>query len=574
MFSYTSSKIFRMFLTVSLLLAMAVPSISAASQEKPGTIAVPGSKLQSYVEAMQPGWNLGNTFDATGADETSWGNPRVTKQLIKHIASQGYNSIRIPITWDHRMGEAPDYTIEPAFIDRIEEVVDWSLDAGLYVMINLHHDSWLWVNRMGTEHDEVLARYNAAWTQIADRFKDHSKKLSFESINEPRFSDGWGGGGEAHFQMLHELNASFHEIVRASGGNNAERPLVLPTLETNAGQDRLDALVDTFAELDDPNLIATVHYYGFWPFSVNIAGFTRFNEETKNDIVQTFDRVYQSLVAKGIPVILGEFGLLGFDKNTGTIEQGEKLKFFEYLLHYIQERGISHMLWDNGQHLNRLTLKWNDPQLHGMLKASWKSRSATAETDLIYLAKGATAEDAVIRLELNGNRLTGLRHEGKMLRQGIDYVLNGDTLTVKADLLAKLTASGAYGENAEITADFNKGEDWTFDVIVYDTPALQGAAGTTADFAIPTAFNGDRLATMEAVYAAGGNAGPQNWTSFKEFAYAFSPSYDTNEITLTQNFFNEVNDGDVVLTFHFWSGKTVKYTITKTGTAVVGNSAE
>ncbi|WP_419874042.1 cellulase family glycosylhydrolase [Candidatus Pristimantibacillus sp. PTI5] len=570
---HSSKKLISIIMSVTLLLAMILPSASAASQEGPA-IAIPKSKIQSYVEAMQPGWNLGNTFDATGVDETSWGNPRVTKQLIKHIASQGYKSIRIPITWDHRMGEAPDYTIDPAFLDRVEEVVDWSLDAGLYVMINLHHDSWLWVNRMGSEHDVVLARYNAAWTQIAERFKNESKKLSFESINEPRFSDGWGGNGEDNFAMLHELNASFHEIVRASGGNNSERPLVLPTLETNANQDRLDALVDTFAGLNDPNLIATVHYYGFWPFSVNIAGFTRFNEETKNDIVQTFDRVYTTLVAKGIPVILGEYGLLGFDKNTGTIEQGEKLKFFEYLLHYIQERGITHMLWDNGQHLDRSQLKWNDPQLHGMLKASWKGRSATAETDLIYLAKGEKTQDAVIKLELNGNRLTALRHNGKTLRKGTDYSVEGDILTVKASLLSKLTASGAYGENAELTADFNKGEDWMFDVIVYSTPELQNTAGTTSDFSIPTAFNGDRLATMEAVYAAGGNAGPQNWTSFKEFAYAFSPSYDTNEIKLTQNFFNEVNDGEVVLTFHFWSGKIVEYTVTKTGTTIVGAVAE
>nr|WP_318153463.1 cellulase family glycosylhydrolase [Paenibacillus vietnamensis] len=568
-----SSKLFTVLLSVAIMAAMLVPAAGAASKPEP-SIIVPKSKIQSYVEAMQPGWNLGNTFDATGADETSWGNPRVTKELIKHIASQGFKSIRIPITWDQRMGEAPGYEIDPAFMDRIEEVVNWSLDAGLYVMINLHHDSWIWVNRMGTEHDAVLARYNAAWTQIADRFKNYTHKLSFESINEPRFSDGWGGGGETHYAMLHELNVSFHQIVRSSGGNNAERPLVLPTLETSANQDRLDALVNTFEALNDPNLIATVHYYGFWPFSVNIAGFTRFNEETKNDIVQTFDRVYNSLVAKGIPVILGEFGLLGFDKNTGTIEQGEKLKFFEFLLHYIQERGITHMLWDNGQHLNRLELKWNDPQLFGMLKSSWKGRSAAAETDLIYVRKGAAAQDAVIDLELNGNLLTALRYDGKALRKGSDYTLQGNVLTVKAELLDKLTAAGEYGENAELKADFNKGEDWVFDVIVYDTPVLHNTAGTTAGFSIPASFNGDRLATMEAVYAAGGNAGPQSWTSFKEFSYVFSPSYETNEIKLTPNFFNEVNDGEVVLTFYFWSGETVTYTITKSGTAVTGTASE
>jgi len=565
-------KFYAILQAATLVIAMLAPAAGAAPDKPSDKVVVPKSNMQKYVEAMQPGWNLGNTFDALGGDETAWGNPRVTEQLIRHIASQGYKSIRIPITWDHRIGEAPDYAIDPAFLDRVEEVVNWALDAGLYVMINAHHDSWLWVSSMGTAHDDVRSRYDAAWTQIAERFKQYPKQLSFESINEPRFSDGWGESGEAHYAMLHELNDSFHAIVRASGGNNADRPLVLPTLETNAGQDRLDALVDTFETLNDPNLIATVHYYGFWPFSVNIAGYTRFDQTSIDDIDQTFDRVYDTLVSQGIPVILGEFGLLGFDKNTGTIEQGEKLKFFEYMLHYVQERGITHMLWDNGQHLNRYTLEWNDPQLFGMLKASLKGRSATAESDLIFLKQGAEVQDAVIRVELNGNKLTNLRHNGKPLCKCKEYTLKDGILTIKSSLLAKLTESGEYGEQAKLTAEFNKGADWTFDVIVYDTPVLQDAAGTTAAFAIPTAFRGDRLATMEAKYADGSNAGPQNWTSFKEFAYSFAPSYETNEIRLTPEFFNEVNDGEVTLTFHFWSGEVVEYTITKTGSAVVGSA--
>ena len=130
--------------------------------------------------------------------------------------------------------------------------------------------------------------------------------------------------------------------MRDSGGKNADRPLVLPTLWTTASQQNLDELTATITKLNDPNLIATVHYYGFWPFSVNIAGFTKFDEETKNDIITNFDNVYDSLVAKGIPVIIGEYGLLGFDKNTGTIEHGEILKYFEFLLKYEGEEHDHH----------------------------------------------------------------------------------------------------------------------------------------------------------------------------------------------------------------------------------------
>ncbi|WP_426452421.1 cellulase family glycosylhydrolase [Paenibacillus sp. S-38] len=563
-----------MLLAITLLLTMMQSNVSASrSSEKKE--AKEKNDIQSYVNKMQPGWNLGNTFDATGADETSWGNPRVTKEFIEEIAEQGFKSIRIPITWDQHTGSEPPYTIDPAYLDRVEEVVDWSLDEGLYVMINLHHDSWLWINQMNQpeKEAEILARYKAIWPQIAERFKNHSNKLLFESVNEPRFGSGWGADPVVSNQLVKKLNVSFHEIVRSSGGKNAVRPLVLPTFETSSSQENLDALYSTISGLNDPHLIATVHYYGFWPFSVNIAGFTRFNEETKNDIMQTFDRVHNTLVAKGIPVIVGEYGLLGFDKNTGTIEQGEKLKFFEFLLYYLQSKQITHMLWDNGQHFDRTTYEWKDAELFNMLKASWKGRSATAESDLVYVFKGQEVQDQSIRLDLQGNRLTGLKVSGKQLSKGRDYELEGSVLKLKASLLSKLTASGEFGESAVITAKFNKGADWNFRVLYVDTPVLENTSGTTAAFSIPTTFNGDRLATMEAVYAAGGNAGPQNWTPFKEFAYSFAPSYETNEIKLLENFFKETNDGEVILKFHFWSGKVITYHITKGGTQVTGKIA-
>lgn len=529
--------------------------------------------MQSYVEAMQPGWNLGNSLDAVGADETAWGNPRITQALIQQIAAQGYKSIRIPVTWDKHIGAAPTYTVESAYMNRVEEVVRWALDANLYVMINVHHDSWTWVSSMEPKHDEVLARYNALWTQIAPRFKDQPNKLMFESINEPRFSEG-GTTDEAKMnQMLQELNISFHKIVRASGGKNATRPLVLPGLDTAPAQTKINELYNTITKLNDPNLIATVHYYGYWPFSVNIAGHTTFDKDTKNDIIQTFDNVYNTFVAKGIPVIVGEYGLLGFDKHTGVIEQGEKLKFFEFLTYYMKEKKITGILWDNGQHFNRTTYKWSDPELFNVIKSSLKGRSSNADCDLIHLKKGTSAQDTKVTLNLNGNQLNTLSANSKQLKQGTDYTLSGDILTFKASLLTSLTTSGKYGENAAITAKFNKGADWNFRVVVYDTPKLSAVEGTTQAFTIPTDFRGSQLATMEAVYTNGGNAGPQDWTPYKEFGNTFSPAYDANGIKLLPEFFNSVKDGEVTLKFHFWSGDVVTYKITKSGTRVTGTTS-
>ncbi|WP_084134884.1 cellulase family glycosylhydrolase [Paenibacillus harenae] len=526
--------------------------------------------MQAYADAMQPGWNLGNTFDATGS-ETSWGNPSTTRELIGKLAGQGYKSIRIPITWKHRMGDAPDYNIDGAFMDRIQEVVDWSLDAGLYVMINLHHDSH-WIFDMESNYDDVLARYKAAWVQIADRFKNYPMELMFEGINEPRFSDDWGRDTQGYFDMLDVLNTSFHHIVRGSGGSNKERPLVLSTLTASASQKRLDELNKTIAKLDDNRIIATVHYYGFYPFSVNLGGVTTFNEEARNDLIQTFDRVHATFVAKGIPVIVGEFGLLGFDKSVDTIEQGEKLKYFEYLGYYAKQKQLTTMLWDNGQHYDRRAFEWKDPELYAVMEAALSGRSSTASTDQLFVKRDTAVTDQAVTLQLNGNTFTELRHGDRLLAKGVDYGLNGESLTIKAGLFESLLTE-EYGVQGTLTASFSAGADWHFDIIRYHTPILRNAEGTSGGLSIPTAFKGDRLATMEAAYASGGNTAPNEWTSYKEMAHSYKPAYDLNEITLTKEFLEQLKDGEVKLRMHFWSGEVIDYAITKTGTGIVGVSS-
>ncbi|WP_315094420.1 cellulase family glycosylhydrolase [uncultured Cellulomonas sp.] len=552
--------------TLTALAAAAALSLGLAGPAQAGDRS-PRSAAR-VVAAMQPGWNLGNTFDAVGADETAWGNPRVTQELLSVVRQQGFRSVRLPVTLGQHEGPAPDHTIDPAVLDRVEEVVDWALAEDLHVLLDLHHDSWMWTNAMPTRHDEVLAQFTATWAQLAERFRDHPRTLLFESINEPQFS---GSTGEAQeYALLDELNTAFHQVVRASGGRNADRVLVLPTLHTDSGQARLDSLVQTFTALDDPNLAATFHYYGYWPFSVNVAGGTRFDATAQQDVTDTFTRVRESLVAAGIPVILGEYGLLGFDRHTATIEQGEKLKFFEYLGYQARTSGVTTMLWDNGQHLDRTAFTWRDPALFAQISSSWKTRSGTASTDQVFVRPGAITEQTVT-LNLNGTRFRDLSLDGRKLKEGRDYQLSGSTLTLPAALLQRLSGDGTYGASAELVARFSQGVPWRIEVVNADTPVLADATGTIDAFTVPTDFRGDRLATMEARYLDGSNAGPHGWTSFKEFDVTFAPDAASGAILLRPAFFAEVADGaPVVLTFHFWSGATVRYTVVRDGTAVTG----
>ncbi|WP_327026964.1 cellulase family glycosylhydrolase [Micromonospora sp. NBC_01739] len=547
------------------------PPTTPPPTSPPPTTPPPTGDPMAYVAAMQPGWNLGNTFDSVGADETAWGNPRVTEAQLDAIRAQGFNSIRIPVTWSNRHGPAPSYTIDAAWLNRIKEVVGWALGDGFYVMINLHHDSWQWIHEMPSNRTTVLNRYNALWTQIAAAFRDASPRLHFESVNEPQFANSSGDAQNA--QLLHELNVNFHRIVRASGGNNATRMLVLPTLHTSSEQARINELTTTLNQLNDRNLIATVHFYGYWPFSVNVAGGTRFDATTQQDLVDAFDRVYNAFVARGIPVIIGEYGLLGFDRHTGTIQQGEKLKFFEYFGYYARHRQLTTQLWDNGQHFNRTTFAWRDAELINQIKSSWTTRSGTASSDQVYVPRTGSITAKTLTLNLNGTTFSGLRQGSTELVRGTDYTVSGNQLTLTASAVTRLVGNRAYGVNATLQARFSAGVPWRIDVISYDPPVLSNATGTTAAFAIPTQFRGDQLATMEARYADGSNAGPHDWTSFKEFDVTFAPDYTGNRITLTDTFFGEVRDGSpVTLTFHFWSGAQVTYRVTKSGGNVTGQT--
>lgn len=550
---------------LALSASLAAPAGAQTTPERRLTAAT-GSAVE-VVAAMQPGWNLGNTLDAVGADETAWGNPRVTQALFDQIEKQGFNSVRVPVTLGQYQGAAPGYTIDPVVLARVQEVVDLALAEDLIVLLDLHHDSWMWTNQMPTRHDEVVAQFTSTWQQLSERFRDYPRTLLFESINEPQFAGVTADQGDA---LLNELNTTFHQLVRSSGGQNADRVLVLPTLHTSSEQPRVDALNQTFAALADPNLAATIHFYGYWPFSVNVAGGTRFDAQVQQDLTDTFTRVRDSFVANGIPVIMGEYGLLGFDRHTGTIEQGEKLKFFEALGYAARTTGVTTMLWDNGQHFDRTAFVWRDPQLFSYISSSWTTRSGTASTDQVFVRTGAVTAQTVT-LNPNGMSFRGLYLGTQALKARSDYRLSGSTLTLSAALLDRLAGDGQYGTRAQLTVKYSVGLPWQINVIDFDTPVLQNATGTTDSFAIPTAFRGDRLATMEARYLDGTNAGPHNWTSFKEFDQTFAPDEAGGRILLRPAFFAEVNDGaPVTLTFHFWSGETVQYTVVRQGTAVTG----
>ena len=292
------------------------------------------------------GWNLGNTLDSydkdnsKNVDETYWGNPRATKALFDTVKAKGFNAVRIPVSWTNHLGA--DNTIDADWMNRVQEVVDYAMADDLYVILNMHHDDYTWFNPLYAQEDAVTEKYLKIWTQIADRFKDYDTKLLFEGMNEPRMvgsATEWTGGTSEERDVINHMQAKFVELVRASGGKNPDRTLIVTTHAASI----TDAAVGGLVLPQDDNLIVSIHNYSPWKFTTKDSpAERRFDSKGKIELDRQFAMLHGKFGSKGIPVIITEFG--AENKNNDSDRQA----FYSYYIQAAARYGIPCFIWDNG----------------------------------------------------------------------------------------------------------------------------------------------------------------------------------------------------------------------------------
>jgi hypothetical protein len=189
---------------------------------------------------------------------------------------------------------------------------------------------------------------------------------------------------------------------------------------------------------------------------------------------------------------------------------------------------------------------------------------------MLFVTSANKAKNITMNLTLNGNTLSSIYNGSTKLTSGTDYTYSNGVVTLKGTYVSKYI-TGSYGVKATLTMKFSAGADWTVYLNYYTTPVISSGSGSTSSFNIPVAFNGSKLSTLEAVYSDGTGAGPQNWTTYKQFNDAFTVNYSTNIVTMTSNFFSSCNDGVITLKLHFQSGEVLNCNITKSGTTVVSS---
>lgn len=358
-----SKKIIAIILSVIILFS----GVIFAVKDK---ILYPSYEMTESIEFAQSlgrGWNLGNTFDAcekhstekAGLEtETMWGNPETTKELFAFVKECGFDSIRIPITWAQHLGDAPDYTIDKAWLDRVQTVVDWALALDMKVIINVHHDDAFWLitdNAHKESSKEILTR---VWSQIAERFKDYDNNLVFETMNEPRVEfaeDEWQGNPESR-EVVNYLNFAALETIRNSGGNNKERFVLIPTYAASGLPENVEAL----ALPEDSRVIVSVHYY------FGTAHQSEFKDAEKEwaisekaELYKIFRTMHNCYIQKGYGVVKSEFGWTDRE-NIENLSTNAR-----YYVELAEKLGFSCMVWDNGESfglIDRTTLSEKYPE--------------------------------------------------------------------------------------------------------------------------------------------------------------------------------------------------------------------
>lgn len=362
--------------------AVLVGTVVAGSFTAPFSVQAAKKDITSFedlnqsqiVEAMGPGWNLGNQLESVTdnvPEETNWGNPVITEKLIQSVKAAGFKSIRIPVSYFAKIDDDKDYTIDSKWLDRVQEVVDYCIKNDLYAVINIHGDGyntidggWLLCN--GKNQTEIKKKYKKVWKQIAERFKNYDEHLLFESMNE-EFDGSYSEPNKEYYQNINDYNQIFVDTVRKTGDNNTKRWLIIPGWNTNidytAGDYGFklptDQHRDKSIDKEEQRIMISVHYYSPWDFCGGENGvITQWGNEADDPskTSTTCDETYMknqlnlmktTFADKGYPVFIGEYGSI--DKTSYDSENEYYRAYFaRKLCQLSRKNGCIPMYWDNG----------------------------------------------------------------------------------------------------------------------------------------------------------------------------------------------------------------------------------
>ncbi len=350
-----SKKLFSLksFVSVSVATVCLASAFRIAPPAMVETAAADTLNAWEITEQMKLGWNYGNSLDATASagtqladhagveSEIAWGNPKANQALFTEIKKKGFNTVRIPTTWFQHLDE--NNQIDPEWMARVKEVVDYCINEDMYVILNVHHENW--VNRadLGTAYDEMHTKLMAIWTQIANEFKDYDQHLVFECMNEPRAAGTdheWWGPTQDELNTINQLNADFVKLIRSIDSPYKDtRLLMIPGYCASSDITIMSKIVVP----DDDYVAVSVHAYSPYGFAMDatVEDHSVFTEAWSAELDGILSNIRKTFTDKDIPVVIGEFSA----SNYGNTEA--RCEWATQYISTTKKYGIPCVLWDN-----------------------------------------------------------------------------------------------------------------------------------------------------------------------------------------------------------------------------------
>jgi endoglucanase len=395
-----------------------------------------GWSRAKYVNDMFLGWNLGNTFDGSGT-ETGWGNPVTTQAMIDFVHKQGFKFMRLPVTWKGHFGAAPSYTIDAAFLARVVAVANYALNDSMYVMVNTHHDGttggWYNLGATGAAVTSTSAEVAAIWTQIANAFKTYSDYVLFEIFNEPQngAANAYGGGDATSRTNLATYQTAAVNAIRATGGNNATRMIVLQGISASP----IAASVATIPMVDN-NIIVSLHTYDPVGFSMNGSPTTWGSASDTAAVMRNLASEQTMVSTKSGVAIVGEWGTVSRDDLASRVHHAQ------FYARECRNHGMLAVWWDDGAGFHLLNrkanpLSWDYPTIAQALADGAKAGVFPA-TDI--------EPSKEIKISLNGELLVKAGTINYSLNQALPVSLRlfNTQGKIVMDLVKSAQGAGSY----------------------------------------------------------------------------------------------------------------------------------
>jgi aryl-phospho-beta-D-glucosidase BglC (GH1 family) len=363
------------------------------------------------------GWNIGNTLEAQ-CGETAWGNPQVSQTLINAVKAAGFNAVRIPAAWDCH---ASNGVIDANWMARVKQVVDYAVGQNMYVILNIHWDGgWLEEHPLYSYQQAVNQKQSGYWTQIANTFKNYNEHLLFAGTNEVHAN--YNTPTAENITVQQSFNQTFVNAVRATGGNNASRTLVVQTYNTNPqfGLDYFSFPSDSASN----RLMLEIHFYDPYDFTINPTGpclawgspypqYSQCSWAQEAYVDDLFSRVKNKWVNAGIPVMIGEYAAA----QRANLDEASRLYWHEYVNRAAKVNGIKTFLWDTG----------NSSGLFNRNNGALTSQSLLDAIKRGYSYNGGGGGGVIA----NGTYRITARHSGKALEVASTSTANGTNVDIR-----------------------------------------------------------------------------------------------------------------------------------------------